>query len=280
MDTSKKATSTVVYNRKDKLNNDGKALIQIVIYLPSQKKRKLLSTGIYIKPDEWDDKSRKVKKNNPNYIEINRIIKNTLNNLEEHEYRIITENKVLSLTEIENFVFKKNISTSSFIDFYENEIKLNQAVEQKTKKEHKYTLAILREFRYNIMFNEINYQLAQEFDNWMRTVKKLSQNTIHKHHAHVRRFLNLATQKEIYDGSVSSYKKFISKKVASNRENLTSGQILILEQLIIPEQFDELREALDMFLFSCYAGLRYSDMQALSRNSVEQSQMLFFTFRT
>jgi integrase len=268
MDTSKKATYTVVYNRKDKLNNDGKALIQIVIYLPSQKKRKFLSTGIYIKPDEWDDKGKKVKKNNPNHIEINRIIKNTINKLEEYEYKIITENKVFSLTKLENYVLKKNISASSFIDFYENEIKLNQSIEHKTKKEHKYTLSILKEFRYNIMFSEVNYQLAQEFDNWMRTVKKLSQNTIHKHHAHVRRFLNLATQKEIYDGS--TYKKFTSRKVESNRENLTTEQILALEQLTIPEQFDELQEARDMFLFSCYCGLRYSDMQALSKSNVRK----------
>ncbi|MDR0692337.1 MAG: site-specific integrase [Prevotellaceae bacterium] len=270
MDTAKKATYNIVYNRKNKLNSDGRALIQIVVYLPSQKKRKFLSTGIYIAPGEWDEQNKKVKKNNPSYIEINRIIKNTINSIEEYEYKIITENKVFSLTKLENYVFKKNISTSSFIDFYENEIKLNQSIEHKTRKEHRYTLSILSEFRRNITFNEINYQLAQEFDNWMRSIKKLSQNTIHKHHEHVKRFLNLATQKEIYDASKSSYKKFISRKVESNRENLTVEQILALEQLIIPEQLDELREARDMFLFSCYAGLRYSDMQALSKSNVRK----------
>jgi integrase len=270
MDTAKKATYTIVYNRKNRLNSDGKALIQIVIYLPSQKKRKFLSTGIYVAPGEWDEQNKKVKRNNPNHIEINRIIKNTINNLEDYEYKVITEKKVFSLTCLENYIFKKDVSTTSFIDFYENEIKLNQAIEHKTKKEHKYTLSILTEFRYNILFSEINYQLAQEFDNWMRTVKKLSQNTIHKHHEHVRRFLNLATQKEVYDASKNSYKKFISRKVESNRENLTTKQLLALEQLSIPDQFNELQEARDMFLFSCYAGLRYSDMQALSKHNIKK----------
>jgi integrase len=272
MDTTKKATYSIVWNRKNKLNNDGKALIQLVIYLPSQKKRKFLSTGIYIAPGEWDERNKKIKKNNPNHIEINRIIKNTIDKIEEYEYKIITEKKAFSFIDLENYILKKNIATSSFLKFYENEVKLNQAIEHKTKKEHKYTLSVLSEFRHNISFAEINYQLAQEFDNWMRTVKKLSQNTIHKHHEHVKRFLNLATQKEVYDASKNSYKKFISRKVESNRENLTTEQIVVLERLIIPEQFDELREARDMFLFSCYSGLRYSDMQALSSNNVRKDK--------
>jgi integrase len=271
MGTTKKATYNIIYNHKNKLNSDGKALIQIVIYLPSQKKRKFLSTGIYISPGEWDEHNKKIKKNNPNHIEINRIIKNTINDIEEYEYKMMAEKKVFLFTDLENYILKKKSSSPSFIEFYENETRLNQSIEHKTKKEHKYTLSILTEFRYNIMFNEINYRLAQEFDNWMRTVKKLSQNTIHKHHEHVRRFLNLATQKEIYDASKNSYKKFISKKVESNRENLTTEQILALERLIISEQLNELQEARDMFLFSCYSGLRFSDMQMLSKNNIKKN---------
>ena len=109
MDTSKKATYSIVYNRKNKLNGAGKALIQIVVYLPSQRRRKFLSTGIYIAPDDCDEQNRRIKRSNPNHIEINRIIKNTINNIEEYEYKIISENKVFSFTELENYIFKKNV---------------------------------------------------------------------------------------------------------------------------------------------------------------------------
>jgi dTDP-glucose pyrophosphorylase len=97
MDTAKKATYTIVYNRKNRLNSDGKALIQIVVYLPNQKKRKFLSTGIYITPSEWDEHNKKIKKNNPNHIEINRIIKNTINNIEEYEFKILAEKRLFCL---------------------------------------------------------------------------------------------------------------------------------------------------------------------------------------
>jgi hypothetical protein len=38
--------------------------------LPGEKKRKFLSTGIYIKPDEWDNKNRKVKKIIPTMLRL------------------------------------------------------------------------------------------------------------------------------------------------------------------------------------------------------------------
>jgi len=43
-----------VFNRKNKLNKNGQALIQLETYLNG--KRKYFSTGIYITPDQWDKK--------------------------------------------------------------------------------------------------------------------------------------------------------------------------------------------------------------------------------
>jgi hypothetical protein len=50
----------VVYNRKKRLLLDGTALVQIEAYLSF--KKKYFSTSIYLTPDQWDNKHRKVKK--------------------------------------------------------------------------------------------------------------------------------------------------------------------------------------------------------------------------
>jgi integrase len=263
-----KAVYTFVYNRKKMLNKSGKALIQLSIYIPKIG-RKFLSTGIYIKPDEWDDKNKKVKKQNPDYANINRILSNTVRDFEEYEYKVISTGKPFSFEDLERYLNREKI-TSSFVDFMEHEIQLNKVVENKTQKEHKYTLAVLKEFRRSITFNDINYQLAQDFDNFLRIEKKLSQNTIHKHHAHIKRFLNIATKKEIYDFSHNSYKNFHSKKVKSDRENLTPEQVTALERLNLSEYAIELKEVRDMFMFSCYCGMRYSDVIALKKENIKK----------
>ena len=51
-----KAKYTLVFNRKKQLNKEGKGLIQLEIYL--DRKRKYISTEIYVKPEEWNEKNK------------------------------------------------------------------------------------------------------------------------------------------------------------------------------------------------------------------------------
>jgi integrase len=66
----------VVYNRKKRLLSNGTALVQIEAYLLF--KKKYFSVGIYLTPDMWDNKHRKVK-NHPNALKLNRQIIEILN---------------------------------------------------------------------------------------------------------------------------------------------------------------------------------------------------------
>lgn len=54
-----KVIYNLVFNRKKRLNAEGKALIQIEAYLNRQKK--YFSTKIYVKPSQWDSKRRVVR---------------------------------------------------------------------------------------------------------------------------------------------------------------------------------------------------------------------------
>lgn len=55
-----KITYSLVYNRKKRLNRKGMALVQIEAYL--NKRKKYFSTGIYLKPEQWDTAKCVVKK--------------------------------------------------------------------------------------------------------------------------------------------------------------------------------------------------------------------------
>lgn len=66
-----KVIYNLVFNRKKRLNAEGKALIQVEAYLNRQKK--YFSTKIYVKPTQWDSK-RKAVRNHPNMDELNQYI--------------------------------------------------------------------------------------------------------------------------------------------------------------------------------------------------------------
>jgi hypothetical protein len=50
---------TFTHNRKKKLNAKGQVVVQMRLYLDRQEK--YITTGIYLKPSEWDSKRQRVK---------------------------------------------------------------------------------------------------------------------------------------------------------------------------------------------------------------------------
>ena len=57
-----------IYNRKNQLNVEGKALLQIEAYL--ERRKVYFSTHIYLTPDQWDDKKKLIKQH-PNAEALN-----------------------------------------------------------------------------------------------------------------------------------------------------------------------------------------------------------------
>lgn len=68
-----KVIYNLVFNRKKKLNAEGKALIQVEAYLNRQKK--YFSTKVYVRPNQWDNKRRAIK-NHPNMEALNQYLYN------------------------------------------------------------------------------------------------------------------------------------------------------------------------------------------------------------
>lgn len=101
--------------------------------------------------------------------------------------------------------------------------------------------------------------------------KGLAQNTIFKHHQHVNRFLRLAAINGFFSDAANPYRYFKPKKVQGSRVNLTAEELKRIEELYIPEAYPDLKLVRDLFLFSCYTGLRFSDMATLAPEHIIQT---------
>ena len=108
-----KVIYNLVFNRKKRLNAEGKALIQVEAYLNRQKK--YFSTKIYVKPTQWDSK-RKTVRNHPNMDELNQYIKDYISYLERIELDMIQSGRPFSLKYLRE---RGDYDSSSFISFYE-----------------------------------------------------------------------------------------------------------------------------------------------------------------
>jgi integrase len=265
-----KVLFNTVFNRKSSLLPNGTALIQIEAYLKG--KKKYFTTKLYITPDQWDSKHRTIKAH-PNQIKLNKQIKDFINSLEDAEMTRRQSGKPFSLDYLSEFV--KGSITSSFIEFCDRELK-KENLSNATEKNHRSTINYMTDFNKDAQFEDITFEYLNDFEQYLtkQTYKKseksetaekpLHTNTIAKHLTVVRRYVNLAINKELIDLNKYPFRKFKIQRLKTYRDYLTPEELERIENLRLPAEMAEYQTALDKYLFSCYTGLRYSDVSALS----------------
>lgn len=256
-------TFNVIYNRKKKLLSDGTALVQIEAYLTMRKK--YFSTGIYLFPDQWDNKHRKVK-NHPNAIKLNRQISDFAAKLQGIELDRRNAKKPYNLDILEEFA--KGKITNSFTDFMRNELEADNTLAPATRTVQKTTMKTLQQFKKNIDFEELTFELLTDFERFLYN-KGLHTNTINKHFRVIRKYVNLAINKDLFDLNRYPFRKFKPKSEVTTRGFLSTEELQRFENLEIPPTHKHLEKVRDMFLFACYTGLRFSDIVLLNKDNIQ-----------
>ena len=251
-----KVIYNLVFNRKKRLNAEGKALIQVEAYLNKQKK--YFSTKIYVKPTQWDSK-RKVVRNHPNTDELNQYIKDYIAYLERIELDMAQSGRPFSLSDLKERGDFEPVS-SSFISFMKNEID-HSNLRLSTQKNHLSTLQVLCQFQPQVSFDDLTFNFLCDFERFLLE-HKYHRNTIAKHMKHLKRYVNLAINKDLFELQKYPFRKYKIKYMESKRGHLTPEELNRLEK-IAPNLQRTLRRTLDMFLFSCYTGLRFSDIVSI-----------------
>lgn len=241
-----KVIYNLVFNRKKQLNAEGKALIQVEAYLNKQKR--YFSTKVYIKPCQWDVK-RKIIKNHPNMESLNQFLYNYICELERIELEVIQHGKVFELNDLR---VATQPESTSFTAFMRDEI-IHSNLKLSTQKNHLSTLQVLSSFKVDVSFTDLNFNLLCELEYFLLK-QKYHRNTIAKHMKHLKRYVNLAINKDLLDLQKYPFRKYKIKYLESKRTHLTPDELNRLEHLNLERQRG-LRRCLDMFLFSCYTNL-------------------------
>lgn len=270
-----KVIYSLVYNRKKSLNKKGTALVQVEAYL--NRKKKYFSTKVYLKPDQWDVKRMLVKKH-PNAEALNQLIYGYMAQIEKKELELWQQGKPITLE-----MLKKSLTIQedsiSFISFFRQEI-LNSSLKESTKRNQLSTIKLLKEFKREISFSELTFEFISSFEYFLQS-KRYHVNTIAKHMKHLKRYINVAINKEYMDIQKYAFRKYKIKTVESSHTHLSPEELIELENLHLEGRHEKLQKSLDAFLFCCYAGMRYSDFISLSPvNIVEMHQKTWLIYRS
>jgi integrase len=262
----KKASYKIVFNRLKKLNRDGTGLVQIECYLEG--KRKYVSTGIKIKPDYWDQKNGRVKNNHEQFIQLNRLLDQQLKKIEDIEFRVLEKNGNFTLDMIDEV---NRIHDNDFIKFCHQMIESNTGAKEGTRKQHTVLVHRLERFKKKITFDDISFAFVKSFDHFLQN-ETLKINTIANMHKILKTFINLAINHGLIPLDRYPYKTFKLKREKTNRPFLTLSEIEKIEHIVFPKDMEQVESVRDMFVFSCYTGLRFSDVQNLTNKDILKSQ--------
>ncbi len=260
-----KARYKLVYNRKGKLSKDKKALIQIEIYLEGT--RKYISTGIYLRPEQWDSKNREINTSNENHIFLNKILKEKIREIEDYEIHLIDKKQHYTLDDLS----VRSPETVNFLEFYKKELASNNTIGPRTRKSHETTLKRLKEFKPTIFLHNIDYEFVQQFEYFLRA-KNFKVNTVHGYHKNLKAYINLAIKKGLMDINRNPYLRFKVKLEESEKVSLSNQELNDLKELKFNDHSRDLEFARDIFLFSCYTGIRFADVFNLTKSNLAASK--------
>ena len=261
-----KVNIRLVFNRYKKLNKNGEAPIYIEVSF-NRDKRKPINTKIHIAPNQWNDKKKEINNKYSAYIETNLYIRKMVDEILQYEASLLNSGKILTPNLLDDLIKGKKDNTKLFYKFVQDEFnKENLAIG--TYKKNKAIINKLERHSPELTFSEVDYNYIKEIDTWLSNQASITSiNTIANYHKIIKKYISLAINTGLMKYENNPYNKFKIKKTATTRINLSEKQLNKFENCEIESSY--IQKIKDMFVFSCYTGLRYSDIVNLKPEHFE-----------
>lgn len=252
----------LVYNRRNQLNSQGKALIQVEASL--NKRKVYFTTRIYIYPEEWDERASVIV-NHSHAIDLNAWLYEFILNLEGFELSLWKRGITPTLLQLKEAVKKQRISDITFESFSSSVIE-NSKRKAGTKCNLRGTLSILKEYRSGYTWGDLTYTFLREFELWLLD-RGAAVNTVAKHLQNIRTLVNEAISAGYMSADADPFRNYSIKHEKVPHRFLNPEELKRMENVKVTGKLAHVRDA---FLFCCYTGLRFSDFRHLKEDYLKK----------
>ena len=225
----------------------------------------------------WDPTKQRVNGKCPNSKELNEFLDQEYSRLFQCYQELKIQGKVLVPETVKKKYFGEDERLFSVEDIilYHNDNMFSK-LRGNTSRLYITSQNYIRQFifkeykRKDLYLKELDYSFLLRFEKYLRTVrprhyqKNLQHNAVMKHIQRLRKMVTLAFHLEWIERD--PFVKFRAHLIPKEREFLSK------EELRQIESFDNLEERLavvrDLFVFSCYTGVSYADLMALTPSNL------------
>lgn len=254
--------------RQDKIKADGSIPLYFSVRCGPYCNR--LPTGKFIKLSEWNIKDNAPKKNTKQGQLLASYLQKRMSDWKHYMDTEEYMGKPITLIKACDY-FRENTKVTLF-SFWEEQITLWQNSKQaNTLKSYKSSLKILKEFNSKLNFGDLTYDLIQKFDLYLANERSNALGGRFVKHKCLKAITNQAIMKGFMN--VNPYRYFKIKASTGKRNFLSISEVKTLMNLEIPEKETFQQMTRDLFLFSCFTGLRYSDVMNLKWSNIKTNPM-------
>jgi len=263
------------YLRNDKARSESE--VPIYMRITVNGKRSEMAIQRYSDPLKWNKAGGFAKGTKEDIRELNEYLDLLRSKVYKAQRDLLEEDKPISADSLRNRVQGKTEGQKTLIEVFDYH---NQLMAEKVPAEYskttlvrfKTTLGHVKaylKYKYktdDLLLTQLNYKFISEFDHYFRTVKGCNHNTSIKYLKNVKKVVNLAVKNDWL--RKDPFSKFSVKLKPVHRDFLTEDELHQIEDLKISiARLDMVR---DVFVFSCYTGYAYVDVENLTSANLKK----------
>lgn len=234
-----------------------------------------IATSVALPEKDWSANLQRVKRRHRLHERYNSI----LDAYDKKALKLLLNSFVhdespMTLVQFKDHILSSAHADGSFTDYilhYLNENKARLRLESWWS--YKSQITKLLKFKKKVSFSDITEKFINDYHHYMLHTLKNNENTASKSLRSLRTFVNIAMR---YGHIKTNPFRFVTiKKVDGKRDFLSKEELNRLAKAYFSGEVVKKteKEILQYFLFSCYTGLRYSDLKSLKTESIDGSNI-------
>jgi len=280
-----KTSDSIAY--KEAVKKISNNILPIYLYLRFSGRTIKVSVERKCTQQQWDVQKQKV---NPRFYktgstELNKYLGNLIDKTSKIHEQNLSEKKISSKENLKSLIdLENNRDTErnpSVDNAFDEFIESSQLTKQKStitvyNTVYKHLTNYSKSKRFKLSYENFDLSFEDKYRSYLINQLDLSNNTVAKQFKTIKTFLNYCTDRDY--NNLLTYKKFNTREI--------EGEIyvLTLEELMKLKDFDFIEERLnnvrDVFCFSCFTGLRYSDVANLKHENIDDGMINISSVKT
>lgn len=262
--------------RKNKIKKNGKAPIYLRIVVDNY--RNEISTKKDVEPELWCTQKQRAKGNTPQVNALNSYLDQMQRKALEAETRLLIEGGEVTVSGIKDKIIGKIKPKQDLIQYFKDHLdKMDELIgngyAKNTYKRYRSCFKHLnnyvqKEYKTEKYYlDDLDLAFIQGFEHYLKTKETpCNHNSTLKYIDHLKRVVNSAIDKEII--GKNPFSRYKVKYEETDPEYLTFPELKKIQQKeILIDRVDRVR---DVFLFCCYTGLAYVDVEKLSKADIQE----------